>query len=550
MASLISVKRSLMVLLPVLFIQGCPLTDSDDDSLIGHLTGPAISGLHYQTNSGSGITDSSGQFEYESGETIQFKIGNTLVGDAVTAKEALTTLDLISGAVLYTNSTQVNKVVYSHIKNPERTAFFRFHNVLTFLVSLDDDRDATNGINISTELAARFDDVSLDFYFDHTFLANQYYALGSRIQKAAFDGLIERGIVPSRGYALDQYYLINNIESYLAVSMVETSDALGDGSIELTNHKEYDGAGNYIRSAQYLEGVLQREERYTYGQWNERLSYSTDNDGDGIIDSSATYEYDDRGNSISSISYYDNDDATPANRFYMPSYDEYGNRTSVTTLTDPQESNGEVTYTSTTGSSVITRDENGREISIVGTQVGNALKRDTITTSYHSSGQIESQHILYTEGDTINHELLRTNTYDDNGSLLTKKVTRADGSSAESIYSYNDDLLLISESADTNYDGEFNYTRTHVYNEAGLPILSESLTGLDGDVTSSSAYTYDTNGNRLTQTITRPGSGDTVYTYQYDQHENRLNSVYFGSTQTYNPVTASWRAVLAQPKIQ
>jgi len=134
--------------------------------------------------------------------------------------------------------------------------------------------------------------------------------------------------------------------------------------------------------------------------------------------------------------------------------------------------------------------------------------------------------------------------------LLTKKVTRADGSSAESIYSYNDDLLLISESADTNYDGEFNYTRTHVYNEAGLPILSESLTGLDGDVTSSSAYTYDTNGNRLTQTITRPGSGDTVYTYQYDQHENRLNSVYFGSTQTYNPVTASWRAVLAQPKIQ
>ena len=44
-----------------------------------------VQGLSYATETQSGITDSTGAFTYKSGETIQFSIGNFLLGDAVLA---------------------------------------------------------------------------------------------------------------------------------------------------------------------------------------------------------------------------------------------------------------------------------------------------------------------------------------------------------------------------------------------------------------------------------------------------------------------------------
>ncbi|MBE8233375.1 MAG: DUF5011 domain-containing protein, partial [Endozoicomonadaceae bacterium] len=69
--------------------------------LTGHFSSNAISGLTYTTETQSGVTDASGSYVYENGETITFSIGDTIIGDTVSAKDEMSPFDLIKDAVLY-----------------------------------------------------------------------------------------------------------------------------------------------------------------------------------------------------------------------------------------------------------------------------------------------------------------------------------------------------------------------------------------------------------------------------------------------------------------
>lgn len=109
----------------------------------------AVQGLRFATASQEGTTDAEGTFQFAPGETVQFFVGDILLGQAVGA-DIVTPIDLVPGAANELHPTVTN--------------------VARFLQTLDDDADLSNGIQILPVTAglaagksANFEQPILDF---------------------------------------------------------------------------------------------------------------------------------------------------------------------------------------------------------------------------------------------------------------------------------------------------------------------------------------------------------------------------------------------------
>jgi len=89
-----------------------------------------VKGLAYKTATQSGLTEEDGTFRYVAGETVAFFIGDIALGESA-AKETITPIDLVAGAVDETDPTVTN--------------------ICRLLLSLDHDGNPDNGITISPE---------------------------------------------------------------------------------------------------------------------------------------------------------------------------------------------------------------------------------------------------------------------------------------------------------------------------------------------------------------------------------------------------------------
>lgn len=99
-------------------------------SATGILTDAAIQGVSYTTSSGvSGVTDASGGYKYNPGDTVTFKLGSVTLGNA-TANGIISPIDLAAG--------DANK----------------YRNLLVLVQSLDADGNPGNGIAVSAAAAA------------------------------------------------------------------------------------------------------------------------------------------------------------------------------------------------------------------------------------------------------------------------------------------------------------------------------------------------------------------------------------------------------------
>jgi len=101
-----------------------------------------VEGLRFETATQSGTTDANGTFSYMPGEMVEFFIGDISLG-RVAGAATLTPIDLVPGAMDETNEYVTN--------------------MLRFLQSLDDDLDATNGIQITSTFQAAMMGQTLDF---------------------------------------------------------------------------------------------------------------------------------------------------------------------------------------------------------------------------------------------------------------------------------------------------------------------------------------------------------------------------------------------------
>ena len=96
----------------------------------GILTDAAVAGIAYLTSSGvAGTTSESGVYNYNHGDTVEFKLGSLIIGKAKTAL-------IVTPIELATDSST------------------RLQNLLILLQSLDSDGNPENGISIPANAAA------------------------------------------------------------------------------------------------------------------------------------------------------------------------------------------------------------------------------------------------------------------------------------------------------------------------------------------------------------------------------------------------------------
>lgn len=118
------------------------------------LAGAPVTGVAYETPTQQGVTGEDGGFQYEEGETIIFRIGDTLLGE-VNGREQVTPFELAGSAVV----TGID--IYSALED-EQDPFQTVVNIAVLMQSLDRDANPDNGIQISQGVAALFQGVRLD----------------------------------------------------------------------------------------------------------------------------------------------------------------------------------------------------------------------------------------------------------------------------------------------------------------------------------------------------------------------------------------------------
>ena len=102
----------------------------------------AVEGMTYKSAHLEGTTDVTGKFEYFTGRTVSFYIGDILIGET-SGTSTIVPVDLVPGATDETNPTVTN--------------------IARFLQTLDDDDIPTNGIKITSTVATLAEGKTINF---------------------------------------------------------------------------------------------------------------------------------------------------------------------------------------------------------------------------------------------------------------------------------------------------------------------------------------------------------------------------------------------------
>ena len=131
----------------------------------GRLIDAPVAGVSYQSGSLAGITGSSGEFQYEVGNTIRFFIGDIALGRAVRGKAVITPLDLVvDGATDTPAVINIARLLQSLDSDPGdgvitipaavRAAAARSNAALSPAIEFLDFSDATAFVNAASQLVA------------------------------------------------------------------------------------------------------------------------------------------------------------------------------------------------------------------------------------------------------------------------------------------------------------------------------------------------------------------------------------------------------------
>lgn len=131
----------------------------------GYYYDSRVSGIDYETrvdgeliiSGATGDNDDPGLFLFVEGATVSFSLGDTDLGET-DAKERVTPFDLAGVAEEAIGGCDVGASL------PDDGSTFRIvHNMAVLLQTLDTDGDVTGTIDISPDVAALFEGVSIDF---------------------------------------------------------------------------------------------------------------------------------------------------------------------------------------------------------------------------------------------------------------------------------------------------------------------------------------------------------------------------------------------------
>ncbi len=127
---------------------------------IGYFSDGPVQGLNYKTPTQSGITDSQGKFEYLTGETVTFSIGEFVLGSAP-GSEQMTPAHLVP-------VTGGDKRGPAPPGDPQRVTNRIVANLARFVQSLDKDGNVENGITIDPAAEKILSQFSKKINFDQS----------------------------------------------------------------------------------------------------------------------------------------------------------------------------------------------------------------------------------------------------------------------------------------------------------------------------------------------------------------------------------------------
>jgi YD repeat-containing protein len=329
----------------------------------GQLIDSAVSGIRYETATGSGVTDSEGRFGYLEGETVSFYLGDMLLGEAQGAA-TVSPFDLVEAVDPVVGNTLLQKAIRNRKDGP---SFSTVINLATLLQTLDSDGNPDNGIEISADVAALFKPDSLelnrhwqDFIHDPGFrqalkeakagalldgdrqirkpwraMAHLYASLGidSKLKPVTGNALIAADGFPvySAAQEFDAEGQLTQVSGGSGFTNASIQTFAYDASGNLVREERdslfpsgtdgiyfylYDGDGNLVRREVGTDGNetpgtgIDATYEYVNDDQGKRLLEAFDNNGDGVPESSRTYFYDSEGYLLRSE--YDSDgDGTP-----------------------------------------------------------------------------------------------------------------------------------------------------------------------------------------------------------------------------------------------
>lgn len=562
-------------LLP-LILTACQLAGSDknktDDKAemkIGSFKDIPVSGLRYTIATETGITDSSGNFQYREGETIKFSFAGIDLGEAILASDEVSLSNLVPETKMYTTTSQVSEL-FEEPSSEESLGFTRFNNLITLLMSLDEDGNPDNGIQLSEKIERLIVDLKIKFRLDESIFDSENETQLKRIiQKAANQGLLQSGRLKNRGEALDEYYRILDLEHDLSIILEETENDY-DGRIvhkisysyddygrrlnisnQYFNNSElednissyiYDEKGNLLSDGFSSGGQLKRLYSYEYDAYGNRVIYRNDSNGDGNIDSIVQLSYDELGQLLE-VKLDTNVDVSSDNVAEIIStntYDSWGNKLSYFYESGGIEQQAFYRYDSSNNLLEYKFDSTGDgEPNKIGIYAYDP-KGNLITEKLDETGNNSFDEITYYtysdknkiltithdfDGDEIDDQKL-INVYDTLGKLLSSSRFNGDGYlNAHDSYVYDEQGNQLSFNHDSNGDGYTDYRFSSIYDLEGNRLLTEEDANGDDVVDTLISREYDDNNN-LIRLVINTGSSDDQSTkienFTYDEIDNLI----------------------------
>ncbi len=523
---------------------GTPVIDTTVKT--GRFIDSPVEGLSYSTPSQAGVTNANGEFTYLSGETVIFKLGNILVGQATGASE-LTPFSL-SGMTKPTTQKEMEHLI-NVIANGGLSSFSAAINRATFLQSLDSDSNPDNGITLPAGLQTALADSNLHLNFSQNF-TDFRFDLNVKVLRAATRANVYpqlRKSVPSN-YAAAKLFAglglspkISQPSSYLhkdlknnnvIIAKVSTTyDANGnpkfysrddndDGSINYSDTTTYDSYGNLTSEVQDSNGVGAGGINYrlnaTFSNGLQTLLL-TDHDGDGPNSSARSY-FDQLGN----VTIYEldtnGDGANGINFRHSYSYYPDGNvQSDDTDLNADGSIDTQNTYS-------YDYDAHGN---ITGKYVVNVTNGTSSTyfNTYDANDNLRTEE--YPDGGS-NIKILETYTYDTNDNLLTDEKYDVINGARKNFkrYTYDSNGNITKYEEDTDGVGSIDYIETYSYDTNGNILKYEEDDGANGSINYRETYSYDAAVNLQSYKKDSDGDGlnDYIETYTNDANGARIRT--------------------------
>ena len=186
----------------------------------GQFVDAAVEGITYTSGGKTGVTDVNGNFSYATGGQVTFSVGGIVLG-TVNGSAIVTPVQLIAGAKDQTDPAVTN--------------------IVQFLLTIDDDQDATNGIKITPAIRAAAAGLSIDFTLAGFDTDSNVSSVVGILTSASSIG--NRVLVSN---SVAQTHLSNSLFSLMAYTYngTYTGTDSGNWSVNVTTNGTVSGSGN------------------------------------------------------------------------------------------------------------------------------------------------------------------------------------------------------------------------------------------------------------------------------------------------------------------